>query len=173
MTSCAERPAPLPYRVIARVSEGSSVVAGIVIVVLMLHVAANVILRLAADQQMTSTIEITSQWWMPLALYTALASTEENSEHIQVTILSDALPAKTRRTAVRTAKLTSFLAVAVLTYASARSAAASFEIREVTFGVAEVPVWPVKALVMVGLVVWGLQILADLMKVHARTDGTQ
>jgi TRAP-type C4-dicarboxylate transport system permease small subunit len=155
-------------RGVAKASESVSIVAGVALVVLMVHVSLSVILRKAFNIDLPGTIEIISNWWMPLILYCGLALTQRKNEHIQVTLITGALSPRLSRIAHTVACFIAAAMVSYLTFYAVQGAVESFEIREAAVGVVNFPIWPVKALIPLGLVMWTLQLLTDAFPARDR-----
>ena len=94
---------------------------------------------------------------MMIAIYLGMARCEENKEHVALEFVLNYLPAAKRRTADL---LTSLLAVGsagILLYAVLLNAINSFQTNESLEGTVELAIWPVKFVMVIGLIFFLIQ----------------
>jgi TRAP-type C4-dicarboxylate transport system permease small subunit len=124
--------------------------SGILITGLMLLTTVDVIKRKVAGSGVGGAVEYT-EVLLVLTVFAGMAAAEVNNAHIRVSVLVE------RLSPIRAAAFRSVGGVAVtllLVWATVKTAGAaqrSFEIREFTYGLAAVPIWPAKLMVLIGL----------------------
>ncbi|GAA1683642.1 hypothetical protein GCM10010977_31850 [Citricoccus zhacaiensis] len=158
-------------RVAHLISKIGGQVAGVLTMILGLLIVADVVMRLL-HQPITGVLEITQYALMPLLVFLSLAFAQSIGEHIRATILVDRLGPKDALVANLTAQAISLVATVTLAVAAVASASFATEIQLVALGAVEIPVWPVKILVALGLILLAVQIVATMvdMVIAGRVD---
>lgn len=134
--------------------------------IMVLLVSYDVVLRNLFGSAMQGVSEYVSAWLMPATILFALAYAEHKSEHIQVTIIEDALSGGPQKALRVLGQLTAVLVSAVMTWSSFQLAMGSFDIQEtVAMGTDLLPVWPIKMAVVLGWAWLTVQTLATLMSI--------
>lgn len=93
-------------------------------------------------------------------IYLGLAHCEEKDEHVRLEVLSTRLPQKMRAKLRLLCTLIELLIVTLLLYAATRDAWSAFITGASVTGTKPMLLWPVKSVMVVGLVLFWLQLLA-------------
>jgi len=94
---------------------------------------------------------------MMVVIYLGLARCEEHKEHVNLEIVINALPPGAKRFMGFFSYLMALGTVGLLFYAVLTNATASFRNNEAIEGTVELPIWPVKFLMVAGLVFFCVQ----------------
>jgi TRAP-type C4-dicarboxylate transport system permease small subunit len=124
--------------------------AGIALILMMLHVNADVIGRLLLNHPIPVTIEVVSYYYMVAVIFLPLAAVERADHHIAVDILSQHFRGALRRWTLALAALASMAYFAVLAWRSGIVAVEKLRIGEYEMGAVALPTWPSRLLVPIG-----------------------
>lgn len=83
-------------RVIGALSRGATILGGLAIALMMLHVSADVVMRYVFNRPMPGTLTVVTYYYMIFATFLPLAFAERRRSHISVEILTDLMPARPR-----------------------------------------------------------------------------
>lgn len=136
-------------RYLARTSGFGATLAG---VLLMIGITVDVVVRGTTDASVPGLLQLNTFLLVVLA-FLGLGSAEFSDSHMKMTLVGDRLPVRVR---VGIRALTQLGVVAIIGwmfYASVLRAWDSYLSGESNFGVIEVPVWPMRAVLALGLVV--------------------
>jgi TRAP-type C4-dicarboxylate transport system permease small subunit len=139
-----------PARFVNRVGDALALASGLAILGLMLFATLDVVMRGALGSGIPGSIEIT-QVALVAIVFAGMMSAELHKAHVRTPILTEHLPA---RSAILVRSLGSLVGAAVVGWTSYHSwivALASTASGEFQFGLAEVPIWPAKLILSVGL----------------------
>lgn len=100
---------------------------------------------------------------MMVVIYLGLARCEEDRGHVYLEIGRNLLPPSLRRISEGVASLLATITTGVLLYVGAQNALFSFTSNESIEGTVELRIWPVKFIMVIGLVFFFLQILLNGM----------
>lgn len=159
---------PLWVRAIDRLNIGLFSVAAAVIVILMLHMVADVAGRYLFNKPIPGTLEIVTFWWMPIIVFLSLGWAQQRGEHITVTLLTERLGATWRRVIETAGDLLSLAVVALLAWFTFQGALKGMEVGQASIGSISVPIWPVKFIAAVGLVGYFLQLIAAVYRRYSQ-----
>lgn len=148
---------PLWLRLADRIALGLAVVAAGALILLAANVFLDVIGRAFLKTPMPGTLEMTAQWWMPMLTLLAFAYTEKRQEHIKVTILLDALPARMRQIVEGCFGLIATGLLIGLAWHAWHEAMDSFGYMETTSSLPPVAIWPFKFVAVIGVAALALQ----------------
>jgi len=98
---------------------------------------------------------------MMVVIYLGLARCEEHKEHVNLEIIKNALPPSVKRTTELFAYLLAIATVGILLYAVTQNALASFRSNEAIEGTVELHIWPVKFVMVIGLIFFWIQTLVN------------
>lgn len=132
----------------------SAVVAyltGALIVVLMLLTAVDVLKRSLGDGGVRGTIEIT-EVVLVIAVYLGMIGAEISGSHIRTSVLIDRLPTRAGGALASIALLIGNVIVALMAFETTLRAWQSVDVGEYRFGLLEVPVWPARIAIALGLI---------------------
>lgn len=99
---------------------------------------------------------------MMVVVYLGFARCEEHGEHVGLEIGLNLLPARPRRIMVAFSQLLAVATIALLFYAVATDAWSAFLTNDSIEGTVELPIWPTKFIMVVGMVFFFLQGLVNL-----------
>lgn len=146
-------------RLLARTSDVLGVLAGAALVLMMLHITAEVIARYVFASPLHGTVEIVSTYYMVAVVFLPLALIERVNGHIIVELLSKHFPARAQELLIAVVALVSaafFLAFAWQTWGDALT---KYEIGEQALGTVAVTVWPTRFYIPVGCALLGVVLI--------------
>jgi|LSQX01.3.fsa_nt_gb TRAP-type C4-dicarboxylate transport system permease small subunit len=97
---------------------------------------------------------------MVILIYLGLAHCEENDEHVRLEVVMTRLPLKMRTWVRFFCTVTELLIVSLLLYAGARDAMSAFTTGASVTGTRPMLLWPVKTVMVAGLVLFWFQLLS-------------
>lgn len=154
-------------RALSRVLYVSATIAGIVTMVMSLHIAADVTARNLLTSPLPGTLEITQHWSMVLIVMLAMGYAENIGEHINATILTQYLDPVSRWWSDLVVKSLTFAFVTALTYYSVTAAIFAVSVQQVALGAIVIPIWPVKIVLALGFALFALQLLFSIIALLA------
>ncbi len=80
-------------KLLSKIIDNMTIVGGLIITAMMLHITIDVILRFAFNTPLPGTITIVSYYYMVAAVFIPLAFAEQKNSHISVEVVTDHLPA--------------------------------------------------------------------------------
>jgi len=125
--------------------------AGIGLVLMMLHVTADVVLRSTGIYQMSGVVEMVGHYYMVIVVFLPLALMELQNKTVSVDVFYERFGAPMRRCCNILALLASILFYAVFAYQTALDAWRSFQSGNFSMGEAQLLIWPSKAVLPLGL----------------------
>lgn len=130
-------------RLLSYVADSASILAGLAVIVLILHITLDVITRSFLSMPISGTILFVSQMYMPIIAFLPLAFAERKDGHISVELVHERLPTRVQRITeffAHSLSLTVFGALAIRNWSEAlakyRIGAAEME------GGLRIPTWP-------------------------------
>ena len=138
-------------RVISILEPVLRVIAGVGIVLLMLATAMDVGSRVTTGRSLPGVIEVT-EVMLVIAVYFALVTAGRDGQHIRVLLLTDRLSATAARIVRSVGLAISLIIVCWLTWATIGKAIHSVGAGEYRIGLANVPMWPARVAIPVGLI---------------------
>lgn len=155
--------AGLLTRAIEQGARASSVIAGFSIFVLMGVCVADVSRRAIFGNGIEGAVEAT-EVALVAVVFAGMMAAQVNGKHIKTPMFTNLMPARVAH-ASRTLALTlAVLLVGWMTFETARSGIASFEKGEFRYGLTNVPVWPARLLIPVGLAGLGVALCVSLVE---------
>lgn len=154
-----------------RLSQFISLFSGAACLVMGVHVVVDVLSRAIFNSPLGGTIDYVQYWWMPCIAFLAMAHTQALEQHLRVTILVDRLSPAVRRQVDIAAYLLSAVAIAALVFYGWIEAVGAWEVGEAALGTVVVPIWPLRFVAFIGLLVFFLQILVMLGRAIGRRSG--
>lgn len=161
-TTDAQRRVP-GERILSAVLYACAVIAGIITLVMSLHIAADVTARNLLTAPLPGTLEITQNWSMVLIVMLAMGYAEQVGEHINATILTQYLDPVSRWWSDVIVKGLMFLFVSALTYYSIVAAVFAVQVEQIALGAITIPIWPVKIVLAIGFALFALQLLMSII----------
>lgn len=160
--------------IVGRISTAMALVAGVILVVMAIHVTLDVAARTFTRTPIPGTIEFISYWWMPSLVFLGIGEVERRREQISVTLVTDVLREPWRARAFRIARVLGGIALAFVVYFAFIAFASSFALDQTATGLVPLPIWLAKGVATLGLAQFLLQIVANALEgtpAHA-TEGT-
>ena len=100
---------------------------------------------------------------MMIVIYLGLPRCEEHREHVGLEFAINKLSIKARRVAVAAAQFLAVIAVGLMFYAVITDAWSAFETKSSIEGLVDLPIWPTKFVMVVGMVFFLLQAIINLV----------
>lgn len=152
----------LMQRLISAINALLSAFTGWLMLAMMLILVADFIARMFGFplQDMAQL----SVFVMMVVIYLGFSRCEEHREHVSLEFMTNALPESLRRRVLFCAQLLAVIAVALLLWAVFENALKSYRSGEAIAGAMEIPTWPTKFLMVLGLVVFLLQSVLNLFR---------
>ena len=133
---------------------------GWLMVVMMLLLIADVVAR-GAGTPLQGMSEL-SVFVMMIVVYLGFARCEEKGEHVSLEFALNAMPARARLLMIAVSQLIAVVTICLLFYAVATDAWSSFLTGTAIEGTVEIPLWPTKFVMVVGMVFFVLQGIINL-----------
>ena len=134
--------------------------AGIAAFLMMFLIFADIVGRKFFNSPVEGAYEITESL-LTFIIYLGVAYTQLEKGHVQVTLFTDRLKPRTRNAWMTIVYFIGFLFFVYAAYCMFCFAWDSWRVREVKWGPVEYPLYPVKALAGVGMLLLGIQFLMD------------
>jgi TRAP-type C4-dicarboxylate transport system permease small subunit len=148
-------------RALDTTSRAISVIAGVALVLMMVHVTLDVLGKYLLLRPMPMTLEMVANYYMVAVVFLPLAAVERHDQHIHVELLAEHLPPRARSLLMSAVCVLSAAFFAVLTWQAWDNAVDKYEIGEFIMGTRPVVIWPTRFLVPLGC---GLLVLVLLLK---------
>lgn len=158
---------PLWLRFVDRVSSVSATVGAVCIVLMALHVTADVTGRFAFNHPLPATLEFVGFGWIPLIVFLGLAEAQRRNEHLRVTLSVERVPSPQRRVPEAVASLLTSLVLALVIFYATQTGIRAVEIGEAQPAVVHVPIWPFRLVAVLGLLLLLAQTVASFYRVMA------
>lgn len=121
------------------------------IIVMMMHIAADVVMRYVFKSGLTGTIEIVTSYYMIIVGFFSLCFTEEKNRNISVELFADMMPKWVQKHLDGLAWLLSILVFAALMVRNWEEALKKHGVHAyVTSGDTNIPVWPAYYIIPLG-----------------------
>lgn len=128
---------------LSRIIDSTTVMAGLAIALMMVHITLDVVLRNVFNYPLPGTITIVSYYYMAIAAFMPLAFAEQKSAHISVEVFTDLLPRNPQRHLAAWMLLFSAGVFALMTLRSWEEAMSKYGINaSVVQGEDSLPIWP-------------------------------
>jgi TRAP-type C4-dicarboxylate transport system permease small subunit len=144
-----------------RISRAVSVIAGVALVLMMVHVTLDVLGKYLLNRPVPMTLEMVSNYYMVAVIFLPLAAVERLDQHIHVELLAEHLSARARSLLTSAVCVLSAAFFGVLAWQAWDNAVGKYEIGEFIMGTRPVVIWPTRFLVPFGC---GLLALVLLVK---------
>lgn len=150
-----------------RIANGLSTLLAIIgtfaIVAVMVAISADVIRRGLAGRSIVGVLELT-EVLMVSFIFLGMAEAQRRDLHVQFGAVTAILPARVTRYLEIVGVLASIAYVSWMAYATIGRAIDSVQIREYRFGLIEVPIWPARIAIPLGLAALLLQFALHLYR---------
>ncbi|WP_224407549.1 TRAP transporter small permease [Afifella sp. IM 167] len=159
-------------RALAKAVQGGGLISAAATFILMAHVIVDVAMRYLANAPLPATIEIVSYWWMVLITFPALALTQRRREHVDLSLLTELMPARHRRVSIIMARVATLAVVLIIGWCGWLYALEQMARGEIAMGSVTIPIWPTRFAVPLGMLLFALQLTANLIEdLRGRTAG--
>ncbi|SHM79159.1 TRAP-type mannitol/chloroaromatic compound transport system, small permease component [Roseovarius litoreus] len=125
--------------------------AGMGLVLMMLHVTTDVVLRSTGIYQMSGVVEMVGHYYMVIVVFLPLALMELHNKTVSVDVFYERFGSPMRRCCNILALLASILFYTVFAYQTAIDAWRSFQSGNFSMGEARLLIWPSKAVLPLGM----------------------
>jgi len=138
--------------------------ASVVMLLMVLHIVADVVLRQFFNSPLPGTIEIVSNWYMVALAFLPLAYVQLHREHLMVEVFTRDVSPRVLRRIDLVVQIACIALLALYIAQVANAALAKTELREALEGTwFDIPVWPTRWFLPIGLAAMALCILAQLL----------
>jgi TRAP-type mannitol/chloroaromatic compound transport system permease small subunit len=144
---------------VAAASRAMARVTGVLIIVIMIAVVIDAVLRGILGIAIWGVLEVGVLLLLAL-IYLGLPATQANRENFRVSIFAERFPPWVDRIVTWLLLAVQIAVLGILCWTSWRSSIYSFNRDEVSFGIVQIPLWPSRAMVSIGL---SLLIIQSLM----------
>ncbi|UOQ60298.1 TRAP transporter small permease [Leucobacter rhizosphaerae] len=151
-------------RALQRLSAGLGVLAASALVVLMLATVVDVLVRWISRSSVPGMIEV-AETALVTSVFLGLAWTSMQGGHVAVTIVTDRLRPRMARIVSSLIWLLNAGMLAWMTVASVLRAIQSTTLNETRFGLVQWSVWPLRWIIAVGLLLWTVVAIVNLVRV--------
>lgn len=151
-------------RVISLLTQALAWLAGLAMLLMMVHVMADVMGKYLFHAPVPSTAEVVANYYMIAGVFLALAWVEATGSSIAVDLFYDMAGPGVQRAMYKFGQVVTLLFYAGLGWFSWDVAVRAWKITETVDGIWRVVVWPAKFMLPVGL---GLAVLVLVMKIIA------
>lgn len=138
-------------RLLGRLANALAFLGGIAVVLMMLHICADVIAKYVFNSPIPGTLEIVSNYYMVATVFLPLALVERKNAHIAVEILSQHLPTRGQAILVGAVSLVSICFYGMFFWQSLEDAVAKYELGEYIRGQIRIVNWPSRFLLPIGV----------------------
>ncbi len=151
------------YRGYGRLLAALAVLSGLITFAIMWLIVANALMRKTFNQPIQGTYEITESA-LVLLVFLSLAYTQCRRGHIRVTLLTRHLPMRLQHGLYVVVLAIGCLFFAWCTYAVFGDARQAYIVGEQEWGLIRFPLWPVKATIVLGVLLLSVQYLLDAIR---------
>lgn len=152
-----------------KVNQFLSALAGWLMFAMMMLLVADVVFR-AFGKPLLLMAEL-SVFVMMIVIYLGFSRSEEQREHVRLEFAVNALPDEIRAKVRGVASLLAVVVIGLLFYAVSRGALSSFATGSAIAGAVDIPIWPVQCIMAVGMAVFLLQGIVNLIDPLVDEDG--
>lgn len=158
-------------RVLSYLINAVTILAGLSVALMMVHITADVISRYVFSYPLPGTISIVSNFYMVLVAFLPLAFVEQKGAHISVEVLTERFPPALQKHLAAWLLPLSMLIFSVLTVRTWREAQTKMDIQAaVVQGAEKILIWPSYFFLPVG---FGLMVLVLAYKFVVYLTGTR
>jgi len=143
-------------------------ISGICITVIMAYGFLDVSSRYSFNRPLYGTYEL-SELLMAVVVFLTIASCQGENRHMRVDFLFPYMSKKVRLLTDIAAYICGMIVCGFMGWYSVAPALYSWEISEHTEGIIAFPIYPVKFIIVIGIILLGLQLLSDLITAVAKS----
>ncbi|MGG7566830.1 TRAP transporter small permease [Rhodovulum sp. DZ06] len=131
------------HRALGRAAALTSILAGLAVAAMMLHVTLDVAARHLFGAPLPGTLTLVSHYYMVIAAFVPLALAEHRGAHISVEVFTDRLPARARRHLAGAMTIPATAIMTLFTLRSWEAAMRAFDTGAAqVHGSGSIPTWP-------------------------------
>jgi len=154
--------------ILTKINELLSGFTGWLMLAMMLILVTDILWRLFGEP-LQGMAEM-SVFVMMIVIYLGFARCEEHHDHVALEFFTDALPNRARSISLMISQILAVVTVGLLLYAVTANAWSSFVSNEAIAGTVEVPIWPTKFVMVVGMIFFFAQVIANIFNLPDRED---
>ena len=140
----------MPRKLLDRTADLLALVAGAILILMMLHITADVVLRYLFARPIRDTVEIVSTYYIVAIVFLPLALVERMNAHIVVELFSQHLPPRVQELLIACICLVSGSYFGAFTWRTGLDAIQKYNIGEVMLGTTPITVWPTRFYLPIG-----------------------
>lgn len=160
-----------PHRSAARarrtfdlVTETAGAIAGLCLVAVMLLTTADVASRQLLGTRLHGTIEY-SEPLLGIGVFLGLGLAQRMGSHVSTSVVTDRLPPRIAQVGIVVGLMCGAALLVLAVDATAERAMTAFEVTETRIGLVRAPVWPARIALAVGLAVFLLEVVRDVVRI--------
>ena len=136
--------------ILDRSTDALTLLAGAVLILMMLHITADVLMRYFLAAPLLNTVEIVSTYYIVAIVFFPLAVVERMNAHIVVELLTQHLKPRVQERLIGGVALASALYFSAFTFRTWSDAYGKYEVGEVLLGTSAITVWPTRFYLPIG-----------------------
>lgn len=140
---------------------------GVALILMMLHISADVIARYIFNSPLHGTVEIVSGYYMVAVVFLPLAMIERRNAHIVVELVTQHFPRRAQEWLIGLVALVSAAYFAAFAWQTWSDALKQYRIGEVALGTVEVTIWPTRFYLPIGCGLIALVLLYKALRLFA------
>lgn len=140
----------MPRKLLERTADLLGLIAGVLLIVMMLHITLDVVLRYLFSWPLRDTVEIVSTYYIVGIVFLPLALVERLNAHIVVELFSQHLPPRTQELLIACICLLSGAYFGAFTWRTGQDALQKYAVGEVMLGTTPITVWPTRFYLPIG-----------------------
>ncbi|MGE0417362.1 MAG: TRAP transporter small permease [Acetobacteraceae bacterium] len=142
-------------------------IAGVILIVMMLHITLDVTLRYLFASPLHDTVEIVSTYYIVAIVFLPLALVEKLNAHIVVELLTQHFPRRAQELLIGVVALGSAGYFGAFAWRTWQDAVQKYNVGEVTLGTAAITVWPTRFYLPVGCAVITVMLIYKAFRLFA------
>jgi TRAP-type C4-dicarboxylate transport system permease small subunit len=159
-------------RAFISLTRGMAVLGALAAVVLMAGISADVARRYFVGSSILGMLEV-SETLMVLMVFLGMSYAEHTRTHVRMTLLTNRLPPRISATLRLVAFLVSTWVIGWMAWQTSMRARSSIEMGEFGMGVLQLPLWPARAAIAIGLLAATVQLIMRVVdQVYMIVRGT-
>lgn len=154
-------------RILAGVSTALAWLGGAALILMMLHISADVVARYIFNSPLHGTVEIVSAYYMVAVVFLPLAMIERANGHIVVELVTQHLPRRGQDVLIAIVALVSALYFGTFAWRTWGDALNKYAVGESALGMVQVTIWPTRFYLPVGCALIALVLLHKAFRLFA------
>jgi TRAP-type C4-dicarboxylate transport system permease small subunit len=154
-------------RILGGVSKLFAWIGGGALILMMLHIAADVVARYIFNSPLHGTVEIVSAYYMVAVVFLPLAMIERGNGHIVVELVTQHLPRRVQEVLIGVVAMVSALYFAVFAWQTWGDALKKYAVGETALGTVQVTIWPTRFYLPLGCGLIALVLLHKAFRLFA------